>query len=79
MDNEETVSIELPENYKFLRVDDQIEVFCPNCGTEMILFMDESEFKLARPGCGDCAQAGVRPRELYRLLLDPGRGAQEAL
>jgi hypothetical protein len=59
--------------------DDLIDVFCPNCGKELTLLMSKKDLGERMPGCGDCAQAGVRPRELYRLLLDPGKGPQEVL
>lgn len=43
-----------------------MNVFCPNCGKRYLNFPDD--FLGGEPGCGDCAQAGVRPRELFKLL-----------
>lgn len=48
-----------------------IVVYCPNCGRRDYL-PDVIEDVRREPGrirCGDCAQAGVRPRELYELRL----------
>lgn len=38
--------------------------FCPNCGRR---YVDFKSGDLDGAGCGDCAQAGVRPRDLYLL------------
>lgn len=42
-----------------------INAFCPNCGKRYLNM--RPDFLDNDPGCGDCAQACVRPRELYRL------------
>ncbi len=44
-----------------------VNAFCPNCGKRYLNM--RADFLDNDPGCGDCAQAGVRPRTLYRLLL----------
>jgi hypothetical protein len=49
-----------------------LQVVCPNCGRITSLdigFLDGQPWTQVSPGCGDCAQAGVRPRSLYRYVI----------
>ena len=45
--------------------------FCPNCGKRYYYpdLIADVQATPDKSGCGDCAQACVRPRELYRLRI----------
>lgn len=51
-----------------------MNLICPNCGAKFI-FPEGTDWHNGDGtphGCGDCAQAGVRPRSLYGLVPDEG-------
>ncbi len=45
--------------------------YCPNCGKRYYYadLINDVTINPGHSGCGDCAQACVRPRELYRLRI----------
>lgn len=47
-----------------------MKLHCPNCGKQYDLNADQAISAGQPVGCGDCAQAGVRPRTLYALVED---------
>lgn len=50
-----------------------VNLVCPNCGNRRTLPANDWHNADGTPyGCGDCAQAGVRPRSLYGYVEVPG-------
>lgn len=76
MTNSERVSVPLTAPQP------EIVAYCPNCGIRYSWpeLIEDVRTEPESHRCGDCAQAGVRPRELYVLrLTDANRDSGPAV